>query len=131
MQVEKNTGRQVQKGIGYGTALDLFGFTEPGTEQTERPDVLAPSYALKAIEPTITGEAFPRTMDNYRAYIEEYNIATGWENVDIENHNQEVDIFFKRGKATELQKTFAAHFPKLYKDLNDRAYNEKADEINN
>lgn len=110
-------------------ALNLFGFGQ-AQETVERPDILAPVYAVRAICPTITEAAFPLTMQNYRAYISEYNIATGFENIDIENHNAEVSFFLQSDRALDLHKTYAGYFPKLNQELNDRDYNLKADEIN-
>lgn len=106
---------------------NLFG--EDDEPVIGRPDALAPDYVLRAYYPIITKEIIPLIMDNFRAYVDEYNIATGWENVDIFNHNQEVAHFLKN-KATDVQKAYAGHFPKLNAKLDDREYNELADREN-
>lgn len=112
------------------TAAHLFGVGSIGSLPEERPDVLAPAYAVRAYCPIINEVVFSINMQNYRAYIEEYNIATGFENIDIENHNAEVSFFLKSDRATDFHKAYAGYFPKLNKGFNNRQYNDNADVIN-
>lgn len=122
--------RTQQSILAHLTAAHLFGFGSTVPVAEERPDILAPTYAVRAYCPTINEVVFPINMQNYRAYIAEYNIATGFENIDIENHNAEVSFFLKSDRATDFHKAYAGYFPKLNKDFNDRQYNSNADIIN-
>ncbi|MFP9114330.1 hypothetical protein ACLI1A_10320 [Flavobacterium sp. RHBU_3] len=89
----------------------------------------ADENTFKVVYPMINDQAFNQMMDNYRRFVDEYNMATEWENVDIANHNQRVELFLSR-KATPLQKNYAGHFAKLNKELDGREYNAAADKVN-
>jgi len=111
-------------------AKNLYGYTKSDLPPLAKPDILVPNYIPRAVFPIISEMAFAKTMANFRVYIDEYNHATEWENVDIGWHNIQVEFFLKN-KATDIQRRHAELFPKLNEDLNDRDYNVAADKVNN
>lgn len=112
-------------------AKNLFGHGAP-TEAKEVPDVLSPSYAVRAVYPTVTQDAFPMSMDNFRKYIAAYNAQIIKENIEIVNYNQEVALHIAGSDLDEIQKAYAERFPELKanKKLNIREYNEAVEALN-
>lgn len=92
---------------------------------------------LIAVYPMLTPDTIRMTMDNYRVWEDEYNTATGFENISTENHNAEVRRFLASDQANETHKAYDDHFKKSVafrekndrKKLTDREYNAEADEI--
>lgn len=130
--MQSNQSNRPQEGQNLRQILganNLYGYTKSDLPPSAKPDILVPNYIPRAVFPIISEIAFARTMANFRAYIEEYNHATEWENVDIGLHNIQVEFFLKN-KASDIMRRHAELFPKLNEGLNDREYNIAADKVN-
>lgn len=134
MQTNQSTGTRTTETISAGDALKalpLFGHGEVKAGK-ELADSLAPYFVIKAVFPTITQEAFPMTMDNFRAYIGAYNKHIVAENEEIIKYNQGVLDNIAKGQLNEIEKAYAERFPTLKqnKTLNTREYNWAVEDLN-
>ncbi|MXN90178.1 hypothetical protein GR160_02980 [Flavobacterium sp. Sd200] len=118
---------QVNNIAGALTAAKLFGYQpsvqlpEPETNSKEQSNVLT------AVYPAIAGEAFARTMDNYRIYAAQYNFRTKAENELIDKHNAGVQIYKENNQLAEYEKQIIANFRKRFAHLSTRDYNAEVD----
>ncbi|WP_330442048.1 hypothetical protein [Flavobacterium sp. C4GT6] len=114
-------------------AINLFGAGTP-QQKEEKQSIkevarnIAADNCIKAVYPAFTDEAFSKTMNNYRAFIAEYNTRTHEENEAIKSHNDKVKQLLQlkeNEKLTEDKAVFIQFFPKRYKNLSDREYNKE------
>lgn len=112
---------------GLLTAEIIYGY-QP-VKQLPKPiaKVLKDEGIIYAVYPSIVGEAYTRTMDNYRKYVDEYNFRTKQENELIKKHNAALQIYKKDNQLTDIEKEYIKFFPLKCKGFNDRQFNEAVD----
>ena len=113
---------------GHLTAAGLLGYQPE--KQLPKPiaKVLQNDNLIYAVYPSIVGEAYIKTMDNYRKYVAEYNFRTKQENEQIKKHNAAVRIYKKNNQLTDIEKEYIKFFPVKNSDCNDRQFNQVIDE---
>jgi len=113
---------------GHLTAAGLLGYQPE--KQLPKPiaKVLQNDNIIYAVYPSIVGEAYIKTMDNYRKYVAEYNFRTRQENDLIQKHNSAVRIYKKNNQLTDIEKEYIKIFPAKHSGCNDRQFNQAVDE---
>jgi hypothetical protein len=113
---------------GFLTAAHTHGYQPEKRLQEPTAKVLQNDNLVYAIYPSIVGEAYVKTMDNYRKYVSEYNFRTTQENELVEKHNAIVRIYKKNNQLSDLEKEYIKFFPLKCKGFNDRQFNQTVDE---
>lgn len=116
----------------FSMAANLFGIPEPqSTEPRPLPsEINSDPDRIMAVYPSITGEAFTKTMDNYRIFVATYNFTAKAENALLEQYNNTVQKNWASGNLTEVQIKFAQLFRKNHGHDYNRVWNEKAEAFN-